>query len=201
MEGITKQSGRIAAFCGARVGAHPGYLEFATGFGTSLAVRGFDLVYGGGGAGVMGAVADAVLAAGGGVIGVTPYHLPGWERPAGARGTLFVVRSMHERKALMYRLSAGFAVLPGGIGTMDELMEVATWNKLGIIDKPVVVLNYRGFFDPMLAMLDHFVAEGFLGERERSSIQIAYDAEEAFARLARSKVPAPVVGSTPGDAA
>jgi uncharacterized protein (TIGR00730 family) len=131
----------------------------------------------------MGALADAVLAAGGSVTGVIPRSLHERERADRARGAVFVVRSMHERKALMYRLSCGFAVLPGGLGTLEELMEVATWNQLALIRKPVVVVNDAGFFDPMLAMFDHLVDEGFVAAEERRLIQVASGPEEAIDRL------------------
>jgi uncharacterized protein (TIGR00730 family) len=180
---MTEKSGSIAVFCGARPGARPEQLRFAAEFGATLVRRGLNLVYGASNVGVMGALADAVRAAGGDVTGVIPHSLLEREPLGSTRGTVFVVRSMHERKALMYRLSSGFAVLPGGIGTLDELMEVATWKKLSLIDKPLVVVNHQGFFDPMLGMLDHLVSEGFLGVTERRLFQVARDAEEALDRI------------------
>ncbi|WP_043194368.1 TIGR00730 family Rossman fold protein [Streptomyces sp. NRRL F-2664] len=177
-------SERIAVFCGARPGASEDHVAFARAFGYELARRGRDLVYGAGGVGVMGAVADGVLAGGGTVTGVLPRSLYERERADRARGETFVVRSMHQRKALMYRLSTGFAVLPGGIGTMDELMEVATWNQLSLMEKPVVVVNHRGFYTPMLAMLDHLVTEGFLTAQERRVVRSAETADEALDLLA-----------------
>ncbi|MGW6058575.1 LOG family protein [Streptomyces sp. NPDC055189] len=193
MQSVVEKSAKIAVFCGARPGVHPEHLLLAEEFGTTLARRGLDLVYGAGGVGVMGAVADAVLAAGGSVTGVIPRLLHERERSDKAPGAVFVVRSMHERKALMYRLSLGFAVLPGGLGTLDELMEVATWNQLSIMRKPIVVVNHRGFFDPMLRMLDHLVEQGFLKAEERALIQVAHDAGDAVDRLgAGHAVPVPV---------
>ncbi|WP_330301293.1 TIGR00730 family Rossman fold protein [Streptomyces sp. NBC_00503] len=180
MPSTVEQVQRIAVFCGARPGVHPEHLRLAEEFGTALAERGLELVYGAGGIGVMGALSSAVMAAGGSVTGVIPRDLHERERADRARGAVFVVRSMHERKALMYRLSSGFAVLPGGIGTLDELMEVATWNQLSFIRKPVVILNHRGFFTPMLAMLDHLVAEGFLTAEERGIFLVADTAHEAL---------------------
>src|SRR5579884_2249237 len=170
---VNRGAGSIAVFCGARPGVRADYLDLAQEFGRSLGRRGLDLVYGAGGVGVMGAVADGVLEGGGGVTGVIPHTLHERERSDRARGAIFVVASMHERKALMYRLASGFAVLPGGIGTLDELMEVATWDQLRIMEKPLVVVNHRVFFTPMLAMLDHLVAEGFLSARERRLFQVA----------------------------
>ncbi|MEU6579119.1 TIGR00730 family Rossman fold protein [Streptomyces sp. NPDC046805] len=185
------QSEKIAVFCGARDGARPDHLLLAKEFGTALARRGLDLVYGAGGVGVMGAVAHAVMDAGGGVTGVVPHFLHERERADNAPGALFVVRSMHERKALMYRLSTGFAVLPGGFGTLDELLEAATWSQLSIMRKPIVVVNHRGFFDPLLRMLDHLVQEGFLRAEERSLIQEGKDVDEAI-DLLRAGHPQPV---------
>ncbi|MCL6675030.1 TIGR00730 family Rossman fold protein [Streptomyces sp. NPDC101209] len=174
---------RVAVFCGARPGVQSLYTDFAREFGRMIARRGLDLVYGAGGVGVMGAVASGVLDGGGSVTGVIPRTLHERERADKAPGEVFVVRSMHERKALMYRLSSAFAVLPGGIGTLDELMEVMTWNQLSLMEKPIVVVNHNGFFTPMLAMLDHLVAEGFLHEHERRLVQVAGTPEEALCRL------------------
>ncbi|MER6632852.1 TIGR00730 family Rossman fold protein [Streptomyces sp. NPDC000987] len=182
MNPISK-SRSIAVFCGARAGTRREHLDFARDFGAALAREGLDLVYGAGGVGVMRAVADGVMEHGGGVTGVIPRTLHDRERADRAPGTIFLVRTMHHRKALMYRLASGFAVLPGGLGTLDELMEVATWNQLSLLTKPVVVLNHRGFYDPMLAMLDHLVAEGFIAAHERRLIQVAETAEEAIRLL------------------
>ncbi|GAA1697040.1 TIGR00730 family Rossman fold protein [Nonomuraea maheshkhaliensis] len=181
MAGRASSQGRsIAVFCGARAGAHARHLQVAGQFGEALARRGAGLVYGACGLGVMGAVAGAVTAAGGSVTGVIPHHLYERERPDLAGGDIYVVRSMHERKALMYRLSSGFAVLPGGLGTLDELMEVATWNQLRLHEKPVVLINQGGFFDPLIAMLDHVVAEGFLTHEERAAIRATADLDDAL---------------------
>jgi uncharacterized protein (TIGR00730 family) len=179
-------STRVAVFCGARPGVSREHVAFAAEFGRALARRGLDLVYGAGGVGVMGAVAEGVVAGGGAVTGVVPRDLHERERAVKAPGAVFVVRSMHERKALMYRLASAFAVLPGGIGTLDELMEVATWNQLAYLDKPVVVVNHLGFYDPLLALLDHLVREGFLAARERALVRSAATVEEALDLLGAS---------------
>jgi len=173
----------VGVFCGSRAGLRADYVALAREFGSMLATRHAGLVYGAGGSGVMGALADAVLTGGGRVTGVIPQMLYDRERPDLGRGEVYLVRNMHERKELMYRLSSAFAVLPGGLGTLDELMEVATWNQLAIIEKPIVVVNYRGFFDPMFAMLDHLVAEGFLSVKERKLIRMARDAADALDTL------------------
>jgi uncharacterized protein (TIGR00730 family) len=192
---MIEKSESIAVFCGARPGVRPEQLRFAAEFGATLVRRGRNLVYGASNVGLMGALADAVQAAGGRVTGIIPHSLLQREPPGSMQGTVFVVRSMHERKALMYRLSSGFAVLPGGLGTLDELMEVATWKKLALIDKPLVVVNHQGFFDPMLGMLDHLVTEGFLGAAERQLIQVAQDATEALDRLGAGHPAAPVAAA------
>ncbi len=131
----------------------------------------------------MGAVAEAALAAGAPVTGVIPRQLFERERPDRSRGEVRVVESMHERKALMYRLSAGFAVLPGGLGTLEELLEVATWNQLGFHRKPLVLVNRGGFFDPLLTMLDTMVDNGFLEPSDRALVQASSDVDDALRRL------------------
>ncbi|QXJ21483.1 TIGR00730 family Rossman fold protein [Actinomadura graeca] len=178
-----RQPSRIGVFCGARPGVDRRYVDFATDFGAVLARRGAGLVYGAGGVGIMGAVAAAADAGGAAVTGVIPHRLHERERGTDARGRIFIVRSMHARKALMYRLSSGFAVLPGGFGTLDGLLEVATWNQLGLHRKPLVLANHNGFFDPLLEFFDHIVREGFLAPAERTRIQVADDPEDVLDRL------------------
>jgi len=137
-------------------------------------------VYGAGGVGVMGALAKGAVGAGARVTGVIPHELFDREHPERAGAELFIVRSMHERKALMYQLASAFAVLPGGFGTLDELMEAVTWNRLRLHEKPVVLLNVDGFFDPLTALLDHLHAEGFITASERVLVQVAHDCEQAL---------------------
>ncbi|WP_418959814.1 TIGR00730 family Rossman fold protein [Streptomyces tritici] len=180
MHDLRQRPAVIAAFCGARPGKDPVHTALAREFGAALGRRGCGLVYGAGGAGVMGAVAGAALANGAGVTGVVPQDLHERERSQQALGQIFVVRTMHERKALMYRLSTGFAVLPGGFGTLDELMEVATWNQLGLHRKPVVLLNAKGYFDALLAFLDRAAQEGFLAPEDRALVRATDDVEEAL---------------------
>ncbi|MFE2497171.1 TIGR00730 family Rossman fold protein [Streptomyces scopuliridis] len=194
---------RVGVFCGARPGARPQHLRLATEFGEALAQRGTGLVYGAGGVGIMGAVADAVLDAGAPVTGVIPRQLYEREQPDESRTEVIVVETMHERKALMYRLAVGFAVLPGGLGTLDELLEVATWNQLGIHHKPLVLVNQGGFFDPLLTLLDNMVSDGFISQEERFVIQVASGVEEALdclvspaPRPERSTIP-PAASRTP----
>ena len=137
----------VCVYCGSNAGSKPIYTERAIALGTELAKRGLGLVYGGGNVGLMGVVADAVLAAGGEVIGVIPEQLVNWEVAHKGVTKLEVVGSMHERKARMFDLSDGFIALPGGFGTLDEMFEMLTWRQLGIGDKPCAFLDVDGFYD------------------------------------------------------
>jgi uncharacterized protein (TIGR00730 family) len=159
---------RLCVFCGSNHGARPAYRAAAEQAGRELARRNIALVYGGGGVGLMGVVADSMLKAGGHVIGVIPEALVAQE--VGHRGLpdLRVVKNMHERKALMAELADGFIALPGGVGTFEEFFEVLTWAHLGIHSKPCALLNVSGFFDPLLDLLDHGVEEHFIKPSTRS---------------------------------
>ncbi len=152
----------VCVFCGSRPGARPEYLEAASLMGTELARRGLTLVYGGASVGLMGAVADAALAAGGKVVGVLPGFLGAKELAHRGLTELHSVDSMHERKALMEKRSDAFIALPGGYGTLDELFEIVTWAQLGLHQKPMGLLDTRGFFQPLLAMARHHAEEGFV---------------------------------------
>lgn len=152
----------IAVFCGSSTGSDPKYVESARIMGAEMAKQGIGLVYGGGKAGLMGTVADAVLDGGGKVFGVIPDRMVQAERAHHGITKLYVVESMHARKSLMAQLADGFVALPGGLGTLDELFEILTWNQLGIINKPVGLLNVDGYYDPLLNMVDHIAREGFL---------------------------------------
>jgi uncharacterized protein (TIGR00730 family) len=164
---------RICVFCGSNAGHDPRYRAAAEQLGGMLAERSIELVYGGGNVGLMGAIADSCLAAGGTVIGVIPEALVGKE-VAGrhvdhrALTRLEVVDSMHTRKARMAGLSDGFIALPGGFGTFEEFCEILTWGQLGFHAKPVGLLNVNHFYDPLLALFDHAVREGFLREQNRA---------------------------------
>jgi uncharacterized protein (TIGR00730 family) len=161
---------RICVFCGSSPGARPEYAHAAREMGGALAESGIGLVYGGGRVGLMGVVADAVMQAGGEVIGVIPDAL--MRREVGHAGVtdLRVVGSMHERKALMADLSDGFVAMPGGYGTFEEFCEVITWSQLGIHPKPCGLLNVAGYYAPLLAMFDHAVAEGFVRPAHRAMV-------------------------------
>jgi uncharacterized protein (TIGR00730 family) len=156
---------RVCVFCGSARGAHPGYAEAARALAAELVQRRLGLVYGGGSVGLMGVLADACLAEGGEVIGVIPGPLASPELAHTGLTDLRVVGSMHERKALMGALADAFVALPGGLGTLEETLEILTWAQLGIHRKPIGLLNVRGYWDGLLRMLDHAVDEQFvLGE-------------------------------------
>ena len=161
---------RICVFCGSSSGSRPEYRTAADELGTELARRNIGLVYGGGNVGLMGVLADAVLRAGGEAVGVIPEHLMAREIGHNGLTKLHVVRSMHERKALMADLSDAFVALPGGFGTLEEFCEVVTWTQLGLHAKPCGVLNVLGYYSPLLAMLDHAVQERFLKPENRGLV-------------------------------
>jgi uncharacterized protein (TIGR00730 family) len=181
---------RLCVYCGSSPGADPRYAGAARAVGGLLARRGIGLVYGGGNVGLMGAVADAAMAAGGEVVGVIPQAL--LDREVGHRGVteLRVVASMHERKALMAELSDGFLALPGGIGTLEELVEVYTWAQLGLHRKPIGLLDVAGFYASLVAFLDHAVAERFLRPEHRATLLVGDDAEALLRRMADFQPPA-----------
>lgn len=175
---------RICVYAGASAGARPAYRAAATELARALAERGVGLVYGGGGTGLMGALADEILAAGGEVTGVIPRALVEREVAHGSLTELRVVDSMHERKALMAQLSDGFVALPGGLGTLEELFEAVTWAQLGFHRKPCGLLNAAEYFGPLLGMLDHAVAEGFVPPEYREALVVAGTAGELLERFA-----------------
>lgn len=174
---------RLCIFCGSRVGGRPEYAEQARRLGQAMVARGLGLVFGGGHIGLMGVLADTVLAAGGEAIGVIPQALVDKELAHGKLTQLHVVRSMHERKALMADLADGFAGLPGGYGTADELFEILTWSQLGLHTKPVGLLNTAGFFDPLLSWLDLITREGFVSPHNRRLLLEADDPERLIELL------------------
>jgi uncharacterized protein (TIGR00730 family) len=175
---------RVCVFCGSKHGVRPEYTEAARSMGTALVAAGIELVYGGGRVGLMGEVADAVLAAGGHVIGVIPEHMSDREIAHEDVTDLRVVGSMHERKALMYELSDGFVALPGGLGTLEELFEITTWSQLGLHTKPTGLLDVDGFYAPLVRFLDRLVSEGFVAERHRRLVCVATKPAEILEQLA-----------------
>ena len=181
---------RICVFCGSRAGRAPAYLEAARGLGRAIAASGATLVYGGGGRGMMGALADAALAAEGRVVGVIPRDLFQREFLHEGLTELRAVNGMLERKALMAEISDGFISLPGGIGTMDELFEMWTWTQLGIHAKPSVLLNVDGYYDSLIAFLDGMTDAGYLGPDQRAILQVAGSPGDALSSLRRAVAPA-----------
>jgi uncharacterized protein (TIGR00730 family) len=178
----------LCVYCGSGVGVDSRHLEAARDLGRLLAERRIRLVYGGARIGMMGALADAVLDAGGEVVGIIPGHLDKTE--LGHRGAteLIVVDSMHRRKYMMFELSDAFAIMPGGLGTLDEAFEMLTWRKLGLHDKPVFLADIAGYWQSLLALIDHVIAQGFAGPDDRnlyrvvSSVAELVDAAESAPR-------------------
>jgi uncharacterized protein (TIGR00730 family) len=176
---------RLCVFSGSSPGARPDYLQAAKELGGALAGRDIGLVYGGASVGLMGAVADAMLEAGGEAIGVIPQALVEREIAHPGLTDLRIVGSMHERKALMADLADGFVALPGGMGTLEELFEVYTWTQLGLHSKPLGLFDVRSYYAQLVAFLDHAVAERFVTVEHREMLVVEQRAEallEAFAR-------------------
>ncbi len=173
----------LCVFCGASPGHDGLALEAARSVGALLARRGIRLVYGGGGGGVMGALADAVLAQGGAAVGVIPRSLADRELAHAALTELHYVDTMHERKARMATLSDAFMVLPGGLGTLEELFEVWSWAQLGFHEKPIGVLDVGGYFQPLVALMKHAHERGFLRERDLELLLVDADPERLLSLL------------------
>jgi uncharacterized protein (TIGR00730 family) len=184
----------ICVYCGSRVGARPGFAEAARQVGTLIGRAGWQLVYGGGKAGLMGLVADATLAAGGTVVGVIPQTL--MAREHGHRGLteLHVVDTMHERKMLMAQRSEMFLALPGGIGTFEELFEVWTWRQLGYHQKPLGLLNVDGYYDRLLDFLAQTVSEGFVDRPQHGLLAVSSDPAVLLGQLAGAPLQQPLPG-------
>jgi uncharacterized protein (TIGR00730 family) len=180
----------VCVFCGSSPGARPSYRAAAERLATAIAERGLDLVYGGASVGLMGALADAALAAGGRVVGVLPRALDRKEIAHAGLSELRVVDSMHERKAQMAERSDAFVALPGGIGTLEEWFEVLTWSQLGFHAKPCGLLDVDGYFAPLLALLDRAVHERFVTPVHRSMIVVEDDAERLLDALEGWHAPA-----------
>jgi len=186
---MNTQIASLCLFCGSNIGTRPAYAGAAAQIGRALAARGMTLIYGGGSVGLMDIAAQAALDAGGRVIGVITEQLMVREVGHSGLDQLHVVASMHERKALMAKLSDAFIALPGGFGTFDELCEMATWDQLGIHAKPLVVVNLEGYFDGFLAQLDRAVADGLLKAEHRALLGCATTVDAALAALAAWQPP------------
>lgn len=173
----------VCVFCGSNLGLDAVYAKSATRFGEQVARRGLTLVYGGGCVGLMGAVADGALAAGGRVVGVIPQSMMGKEIAHDGLTELRVVASMHERKAMMAEVSDAFVALPGGVGTMEEFFEIWTWGQLGLHAKPYGLLDVDGFYAPLITFLDHLVEQRFVKDRHRQMLIVSRSPEEMLDRL------------------
>jgi uncharacterized protein (TIGR00730 family) len=178
---------RICVYSGSSFGASPEYAKAAAAFATACVQRDLGVVYGGSSAGLMGVLADAALAAGGEVIGVMPHTMIAEERAHRGLSQLIVVESMHQRKHRMAQLSDFFVALPGGIGTLEEVIEIFTWLQLGLHLNPVGLLNVCGFYDPLLRLLDHLRNEQFLTPAHRAMLTVERDSESLLERLAGIK--------------
>jgi uncharacterized protein (TIGR00730 family) len=174
---------RVCVFCGASSGRSPAYAESARAFGEAVAGRGLGLVFGGGRVGLMGAVADGALAADGEVVGIIPQSLVDRELAHTGVTRLEVVESLHERKARMAELADAFVALPGGFGTLDELLEQLTWSQLGLHASPVGLLDVEGYWRPLIALARHATEEGFVRESDLAAIAVADDADALLDRL------------------
>ncbi len=178
----------ICVYCGSRSGSRPAYQQAAQAFGTGLANKGWRLVFGAGDVGLMGAVSAAARAAGGETLGIIPTHLLGKEARTiprdPAAGRPVITQDMHERKKVMFMNSDAIAVLPGGGGSMDEFFEVLTWRSLGLHEKPILLLNTEGYWDPLLGLLTHMAAEGFADASLAEGLLIASQPEEGLEMLA-----------------
>jgi len=177
---------RVAVYCGSANGNNPAFLVEARTLGAAIAATGLGLVYGGACVGLMGAVADAALAGGAEVIGILPDLLAEKEIAHAGLTSLELVPTMHQRKARMVELADAFLVLPGGYGTLEEVLEVVTWAQLRLHAKPCILINTAGYWDGLLAFLDTAVAAGFLKARNRALLQVAANAEEAIGLLVAS---------------
>ncbi len=178
----------VCVYCGSSPGRSPSYIAAARQLGRSIGDAGLELVYGGGTKGVMGAISDAVLAAGGKVTGIIPQFLidmEATERELKRLDELIVTADMHERKHRMFQRADAFVALPGGIGTLEELVEIMTWSQLGQHEKPVVIANVDGFWDPLARLFDHMSEEGFLHSAERVKPIVIGDVEAIVPALLR----------------
>jgi uncharacterized protein (TIGR00730 family) len=175
---------RVAVFCGSAFGTNPAFRAEASALGTAIAKAGLGLVYGGASRGLMGVLADAALAGGAEVIGVLPQVLNGREIAHTRLTSLELVLTMHERKARIHELSDAILVLPGGYGTLDELLEAVTWAQIGLHAKPCILINTADYWDGLMAFLDTAVACGFIETRNRELLRVAANAGEALAMAA-----------------
>lgn len=178
----------VCVYCGSRSGAIPAYAQAAEALGRAIAAQGWQLVYGAGDVGLMGIVARAAQAAGGDTFGVIPEHLVRREVGKADLTAYVVTETMHERKKVMFMNAHAVVVLPGGAGSLDEFFEVLTWAQLGLHDKPIILLNTQGYWDPLLALIDHVIAQGFADPSLRALVTVMPTVEETMKGLQRALI-------------
>lgn len=186
---------RLCVYCGSSAGIDASYRGAAARLGTLLAASGVELVYGGSRLGLMGVLADAALAAGGRVTGIIPSHLHDRELAHSGLSHMIVVASMHERKQRMFEFADAFAVLPGGLGTLDETIEMLTWRQLGLHEKPVIIADIAGYWVPLLALFEHAIARGFAAALSRELYRVVARVEDVLPTLAALPQPSARVQS------
>jgi len=179
----------VAVFCGSRFGHDPAYSGAAAALGTGLAAAGIRLVYGGGGVGLMGVIADAAISAGGEVLGIIPEFLQRREVAHAGLGAMVVTATMHDRKRRMFDAADAFVTMPGGLGTFDETIEITTWRQLALHDKPILVCDVAGWAQPYLAAIRAAVDQGFAGEECLRLHEVLPDVDAVLARLAALTTP------------
>lgn len=180
----------LCVYCGSRVGREPAHRQTAARLGAILAEQGIELIYGGGSIGLMGVLADSALAHGGHVIGVIPRHLQEFEAQHEGLSELIVVGSMHERKRVMFERSEAFVILPGGLGTLDETIEITTWKQLRLHAKPIVLIDGVGYWAPLVRLIEEVIGEGFANPGTADLFTVVDSVEEALDAVARSVAPA-----------
>ena len=173
----------VCVYCGSRDGGNPAYRRAATDVGEAIARNGWRLVYGAGDIGLMGAVAETATSAGAPTLGIIPGHLLSAEAPRGMFGDRIVTETMHERKKVMFMNADAVAVLPGGAGSLDEFFEVLTWAQLGLHRKPVVLLNVDAYWQPLINLIDHVIAEGFAAQSLRAHFTVAGNVDDLMRAL------------------
>lgn len=188
----------VCVFCGSSYGNQPIYQETALRLGQLMVQHSIDLVYGGGGVGLMGVLARTIVESGGQVTGILPTALMSKELPVAKsleqdHGKLILVETMHERKAMMARLADAYIAMPGGYGTLDELFEAVTWNQLGVQRKAIGLLNVAGYFDPLLAWVERAIADGFVSDKYRDLLVVEADPEVLLIRLQHYTPPAGIL--------
>ncbi|MDF2368905.1 TIGR00730 family Rossman fold protein [Sneathiella sp.] len=180
------QISSLCVYCGSRIPRDPAHIDAAKSLGKALAENGIRLVYGGGHVGLMGVIADATLNSGGQVTGIIPGHLHDIEVSHEKLTELHIVDSMHARKEKMFQTSDAFAVLPGGLGTLDETFEMVTWRQLRLHDKPIILVNYKNYWRPLLDLMAHMIEAGFVEEQARGYFTVVEELKDIIPALAKA---------------